>query len=108
MRIQNLHLSNEREGKMRRRRRKKEKEKKTNRGEEDPISQQNSLDIITPDFLCPPLLHKLGDVWLYISWNSQICFIHVQKSARNWTIENFLLSCNMKRSVADRRPSPGM
>jgi hypothetical protein len=93
MRIQNLHLSNEREGKMRRRRRrrrkKKEKNKKTNRGEEDPILQQNSLDIITPDFLCPPLLQKLGDVWLYTSWNSQICFIHVQKSARNWTIETF-------------------
>ncbi len=76
---------------MRRRKKKKKKEKKktTNRGEEDPISHQNSLDIITPDFLCPPLLHKLGDVWLYTSWNSQICFIHVQKLARNWTIEFF-------------------
>jgi hypothetical protein len=90
MRIQNLHLSNEREGKMRRRRRKKKKEKKkTNRGEEDPISQQNSLDIIKPDFLCSPLLHKLGDVWFFTSWSSQICFIHVQKSARNWTINIF-------------------
>ncbi len=47
MRIQNLHLSNEREGKMRRRRRrrrrkkkkkKKKEKKKTNLGEEDRIS----------------------------------------------------------------------
>jgi hypothetical protein len=55
MRIQNLHLANEREGKMRRRRRrrKKKEKKKANRGEEDPILQQNSFDIITPDFLCP-------------------------------------------------------
>jgi hypothetical protein len=29
----------------------------------------------------------------------------VSKKLDNW---NFLLSCNMKRSVADRRPSPGM
>jgi transcription elongation factor Elf1 len=81
MRIQNLHLSNEREGKMRRRRRRRRRKKKKKKKKE-----------------------KFGCIHRGIH-RSALSMCRSQQEIGQLI---FLLSCNMKRSVADRRRSPGM